>query len=126
MVKVLHSSIAVRDLDASIAFYRDRLGFKLQLRREVPASRIEIAFVGAPESEARIELIHETGRTIYPDRSRWDHLALEIEDVEALIRKLKAEGVKIEEEPHILSGTTTKRALIRDPDGVWIELAQST
>lgn len=104
-MKILHTSITVRDMDESISFYCDVLGFKLLMRRERPRSNMEkrpesgreIAFIG-DEDGTQIEF------TFWKDKKDWtsgdelDHIALVVpnmdEAMDTLIRKIAfREGV---------------------------------
>jgi len=49
-------------------------------------------------------------------------MAIEVEDMDRAIEYLKTKGVKISREPVVIG--TSKRAEIKDPDGLTIELRQ--
>ena len=79
-MKFLHTSITVRRMDESLAFYTEVLGLEFERRRTIPENHAEIAFVRDPVSGARVELTHWDGKddrsrrasssTTWPSRSR--------------------------------------------------------
>ena len=57
-MKFLHSMIRVRDLDASLDFYCNKLGLKELRRKEVPAGRFTLVFLAADSGGSEIELTY--------------------------------------------------------------------
>ncbi len=45
-MRLLHTMLRVRDLDASLKFYTDQLGMKLLRKRDYPSGKFTLAFVG--------------------------------------------------------------------------------
>jgi len=109
-MKFLHTSITVKDLDKSIAFYTQHLGLKLLRRREIK------------ENNSEIELTYWRGKGRYEEGDQLDHPAFEVEDLDRLIKRMKEEGVEVAKEPYTLKGGSRRLAFIKDPIGIWIEL----
>jgi catechol 2,3-dioxygenase-like lactoylglutathione lyase family enzyme len=66
-----------------------------------------------------------TDQKLVPSRGQvLDHVAFSVTDLDARYAKLKREGVKILEEPHAFGNT--RAFMIEDPDGLAIELVQSS
>ena len=64
-MKYLHAMVRVRDLDASLRFYRDALGLIENRRRDYPEGRFTLVYLAAPENpQAEVELTYnyDTGR----------------------------------------------------------------
>ena len=57
-MKIDHLAIAVPDLDAAMAFYRDGLGLDVQRVEDVPREGVKVAFL--PAGEGHIELVQPT------------------------------------------------------------------
>ena len=122
-----HIGTTSRDLDRTIQFYRDLLGFRLVLRK--PQASGELAFldagggmleVFAPAAEiapSRDIPAHEAGMR---------HLTLAVTDIVGMIAQLEAAGVEILERPRDAHNTELiKRvAFVRDPDGIIVELIE--
>ena len=60
-----HIGIAVRDLGAALAFYRDALGLEVEASEEVASQRVRAHFI--PVGESTLELLEAT-RPRFADR----------------------------------------------------------
>jgi catechol 2,3-dioxygenase-like lactoylglutathione lyase family enzyme len=119
--------LAVSDFDASLAFYRDRLGLELVAKYDDPPYATLLA------AGARISLA-EQGHDA-PDRpgvtmsapadpSRADVvLVLEVEDAQAVHRGLVADGVRFLAEPYSPPWGGSRFFCV-DPDGYLVEIEQ--
>ncbi len=123
-MRFLHTSITVRDLEASLRFYTELLGLVADGRRAIPENHAEIAFVRDPESGARIELTFWEGKGAIEAGEQLDHLAFEVADLDAFLARVRARGVRVAREPYRLAGGSGRLAFILDPDDVWIELIE--
>jgi len=97
-----HVAIAVKDLDASIAFYRDVLGLELHDIEEVPGQKVKTAIFG--RGMGRIELIcptsADTGVARFLDKrgEGLHHVCIEVEDIEAAMAELRKKGAPLIDE----------------------------
>jgi lactoylglutathione lyase len=123
-MKFLHTSITVRDMDASLAFYTGILGLEFERRRAIPENHAEIAFVHDPASGARIELTHGDGKDRFDAGEQLDHLAFEVADLDRFLLQLRSKNVRVAKEAYRLSGGSSRIAFILDPNDVWIELIE--
>lgn len=105
-MSIHHVAIAVRDLDAALAFYRDALGLEVRERREVPEEGVEIAFL--PTGEGEIELLQplsEEGgvaRFLEKRGEGLHHICLRVDNIEAAVERLQAAGAQLlSEKPRI-------------------------
>ena len=124
-MRYLHTSITVRDLEKSLAFYTGVLGLEFERRRPIPENRAEIAFVRDPETGARIELTYWEGKTTIEPGEQLDHMAFQVPDLDAFLARARSKGVRVAKEPYRLKGGTSRIAFVLDPDDVWIELIES-
>lgn len=139
-----HVGVTVRDLDRSLAFYRDLLGLEVLRRRDrfkaehvqrlvgLPGAELSVAMLAIPGG-AKIELVqyHEPdGAEIAAapcDRGAV-HFAVLVSDIHALKAKLEAKDVPFISEPQCApSGPTqgTYFVYCRDPDGAIVEFIQA-
>lgn len=94
-----HVAIAVKDLEQSIAFYRDVLGLELAEIEEVPAQQVRTAIFG--HGMGRVELICPTApdtgvaRFLEKRGEGLHHVCVEVEDLAATLALLKAKGVQL-------------------------------
>jgi lactoylglutathione lyase len=125
-MRFLHTSITVRNMEASVRFYTEVLGLEFERRRAIPENHAEIAFVRDPASGARIELTHWDGKDSFDPGEQLDHLAFEVPEMDAFLKRAEGQGVKVAKAPYRLQGGTHRIAFILDPNEVWIELIERT
>lgn len=123
IVKLEHIGIRTDDMDRSIQFYTEVLGMKLVER--VPLDETtELAFLSFPgQEDVQVELIARSIEGMAVE-GLVNHLALTVEDIDAVINKLKQHGVAISDEwpKTILDGR--KIAFFNGPSGEKLELFQ--
>jgi catechol 2,3-dioxygenase-like lactoylglutathione lyase family enzyme len=138
-----HTGITVSNLERSLAFWRDVIGFELshtahqkgELAREitgVDGAEIKLAVLKTPGAH-KIELLEYLAPA---DRKRVSlrpcdvgsvHVALLVEDLDAVLARIAASGWKAAGKPQTLTAgpNAGKRVVyVRDPDGVTIEFMQ--
>jgi len=100
--KVHHVAVIVRDIEASLAFYRDSLGLPVSLLLPIESDEVIIAFLDIGES--KIELVQPTSSTTGVARflekkgEGFHHVCFETPDVDATLTELAAEGIEIIDE----------------------------
>ena len=120
-VRYLHTMVRVKDLDASIAFYR-LLGLEETQRIVNDRGRFTLVFLAAKgQSECPVELTFNwDGDEGLPSDSRhFGHLAYEFENIYEICATLQAAGVVINRPPR-----DGHMACVRSPDNISIELLQ--
>jgi len=101
--KIDHLGIAVRSLDAAIAFYEKQLGFSIGLRETVEQEKVKVAML--PAGESRIELLEATepdsviAKFIDQRGAGLHHVALRVPDLAASVSRLKSNGVRLLNDP---------------------------
>lgn len=126
-MQYLHTMVRVRDLDASLRFYRDLLGLEEVRRKENEKGRFTLVFLAAPRDAARsaelqapeLELTYNWDPEEYTGGRNFGHLAYRVDDIYALCEKLQAGGVTINRPPR-----DGHMAFVRSPDGISVELLQ--
>jgi lactoylglutathione lyase len=120
-MKYLHTMVRVKDLDASIAFFK-LLGLEETRRHVSEQGRFTLVFMAPPgQPECPVELTYNwDGDEGLPSDSRhFGHLAYAVPDIYAKCAELHAAGVTINRPPR-----DGKMAFVRSPDNVSIELLQ--
>jgi methylmalonyl-CoA/ethylmalonyl-CoA epimerase len=130
--KISHIAIVVPELDAAMNFWVETLGLPLAHVEHVPDQDVDVAFL--PSGESEIELLEPIGqesgvaRYLQKRGPGLHHICFEIDDIEAMLARLKAAGVPlINEEPTI--GTGGKKIAFVHPKGtggVLVELYELT
>jgi lactoylglutathione lyase len=119
--RFVHTCIRVRDLEASTAFYR-LLGFELRGRLNFESAYN--VYLGLPGDGDTLELTVNVGREEpYELGDGYNHMALVIDDLDALLASLARHGVEPERPPYGPGGRDEYRiCFVADPDGYRIEL----
>ncbi len=125
-MRLLHTMLRVGDLERSLAFYTEVLGMRLLRRKDYPAGRYTLAFVGyGDESEhAVLELTHNWDTTTYSLGEGYGHIALGVDDIHAVCEGIRAKGGRVVREPGPKQHGSTVIAFVEDPDGYKVELIE--
>lgn len=118
----LHTMVRVKDLDASIAFYK-LLGMEETRRHDSEKGRFTLLFMAPPgQEECPVELTYNwDGDDGLPSNSRhFGHLAYSVDNIYETCQNLMDKGVTINRPPR-----DGHMAFVRSPDNVSIELLQA-
>ena len=138
-----HTGITVSNLERSLAFWRNVLGFEFshaahqkgELAREitgVEGAEIKLAVLRTPGAH-KIELLeylapaNRKRANLRPCDVGSVHVALLVDDLDAVLTRIAASGWKAAGQPQTLTRgpNAGKRVVyVRDPDGTTIELMQ--
>jgi lactoylglutathione lyase len=120
-MKLIHTNLRVRDIEASSRFY-GALGFE-------PRGRLQFdgaynVYLGLPGDGDTLELTVNDGRDEpYDLGTGYGHIALEVDDLDGLLGELKAQGIEPERPPYHPGGREEFRiCFVADPDGYRVEL----
>lgn len=146
-----HTMLRVKDARASLDFYTRVLGFSLLRSSEFPDAGFSLYFLALVDDPASIpddpearehwiarlqgvlELTHNHGTEsqdgpVYHDGNSeprgFGHICLSVPDLRAACARLEALGVPFQK--RLEDGRMKHLAFIKDPDGYWIELIQTT
>lgn len=139
-----HMGLQVSDLDRSVAFYRDTLGFEVifawnpqadYIREMVgyPDADIHAAILRLPGTDVVLELLdyRNVDRTPVDTRTAnpgTAHIAFGVDDLDGLYAELQARGVRSVSPPvtpTIGPNQGGRAVYLLDPDGIRVELIQS-
>jgi len=127
-MKYLHTMVRVRDLDASLDFYCNKLGLVEASRVENQGGRFTLVFLCAPSDADRakadrapmVELTYNWDPEDYQGGRNFGHLAYQVDDIYATCQRLMDGGVTINRPPR-----DGHMAFVRSPDGISVELLQN-
>ena len=130
-VRPHHFGLSVSGLDEAIDWFDKILGFKLDRKEDFLAAHgVHIAFV--KNGDFSIELFqHDRAQAASPERSVPNediqtlgnkHMCFQISDMDAMVDRLKANGVTIVMGPFEAPGSVA--AFVLGPDGALVELIQ--
>jgi catechol 2,3-dioxygenase-like lactoylglutathione lyase family enzyme len=139
-----HTGITVSNLERSLGFWRDVLGFEFSHTAHqtaemaeqitgVSGAELKLAVVKAPGGH-KIELLEylapadrKKNGELRPCDVGHIHVALVVEDLDAVLKKIAASGWKSAGQPQTLTAGPNKgkRVIyVRDPDGTTIEFME--
>ena len=131
-MRYLHTMLRVRDLDAALDFYVNKLGLKEARRFDSEKGRFTLVFLNGPDDDILVEESKQKGRNApqveltynwdtedYGEARFFGHLAYEVDDIDAACEKLQKAGVVINRPPR-----DGLMAFVRSPDKHSIELLQ--
>ena len=126
-MKYLHTMVRVRDVDASLDFYCQKLGLVEARRVDNPGGRFTLIFLSAPDDLEQamaggapmVELTYNWDPEDYDGGRNFGHLAYQVDDIYATCQRLKDGGVIINRPPR-----DGRMAFVRSPDNISIELLQ--
>jgi catechol 2,3-dioxygenase-like lactoylglutathione lyase family enzyme len=111
----------VTDLDASVAFYRDLLGFEVELQ---PSP--QFAMLYGPDLRLLLSVPGGSGGAspmadgTLPEPGGWNRFAIKVDDLGGAMAKLKGQGASFRAD--VITGVGVKQALLQDPDHNLVEL----
>jgi lactoylglutathione lyase len=126
-MRYLHTMIRVTDLDKTLAYFVEKLGFVETRRLDNEKGRYTLVFLAAPgDAEAArktkaplVELTYNWDPEAYTGGRNFGHLAYEVDDIYGYCEKLQKAGIVINRPPR-----DGHMAFIRTPDQISIELIQ--
>ena len=105
-MKISHLGIATKGIDEALKFWQDALGLENVHAETVEDQKVRVAML--PIGETRIELLEATAddspiaKFVEKRGGGIHHIAVEVENIEESLAKLKASGARlIDEQPRI-------------------------
>jgi lactoylglutathione lyase len=125
MARFLHTCYRIGDIDRSVAFY-EKVGFEETGRMPIGDEAINV-FMNLPGEDPVLELTYNHGVTDYELGTGYNHIALMVDDLDATLETLAADGIEPEKPPYRPGGRSEGHFIcfLRDPDGYRIELIGS-
>ncbi len=102
LTRIHHIGIAVKSLEEAAKLYTGPLGLKGVEIETLPERKLKLAMI--PVGENKIELLEATdpeaviAKFIAKNGEGLHHLAFEVKDIDAALKKLKAQGVPLIDE----------------------------
>lgn len=119
---LLHTALWVSDIEASIDFYQDLLGYEI-VREFENDDGVRNVFLGHPDPEATddaaLQLLPADGEVESGD---FEHVALATDDVDAAVEGLDDE--RVDSGPTTMEEFGVRVAFVDDVDGYGIELIE--
>ncbi|MGH7820984.1 MAG: VOC family protein [Candidatus Binatia bacterium] len=140
--RVTHVGVCVSDMERSIRFYRDLLGFRYLSRIHLTGEPsdtllalkdVDVHAAYLERDGFRLELLGFASprpEPLEPTRRvshlGFTHLSLRVTDLDETVERLRAEGVRVLDHTRIdIAARGSAAVMVTDPDGLWVELVQS-
>jgi len=120
-MKMAHTCVRVKDLEASVKFYEEALSFKETRRRDFPEYKFTLVYMTLPGDHYELELTYNYGHPAYDLGNGYGHIAISTADLEGLHAKHKEAGYDLTDLKG-LPGIPPSYYFIMDPDGYKIEM----
>ncbi|PSS59543.1 bleomycin resistance protein [Ensifer sp. NM-2] len=131
VLRLHHVGVVVQDLQASLVWYRDHLGFEQQYSFTLPGAQVTMIARG----DARLELFQVEGAAPMANERKEvetilklggvNHFGLIVDDVDETVAALAGKGVEIVIPPSAVpNGAGDRFAYIRDNERMLVELFQ--
>ena len=126
-----HVGIAVRDLQAALAFFRDGLGLEVHAPEEMASQHVRVHFM--PAGESALELLEATApespiaRYLEKRGPGLHHITLRVEDIASALDQLRQSGVRLIDDRPRAGAEGSLVAFIHPSSahGVLVELKQA-
>jgi len=122
MDEIVHVRYMVDDVDASIAFYTELLGFEVRMSAapafaDVLRGNLRLLLSGPLSSAGR-----PMSDGVTPGPGGWNRIHFHVDDLDAEIARLRGAGAQFRND--VVEGPGGKQVLLLDPSGNVIELFQ--
>ncbi|MQA81839.1 MAG: VOC family protein [Streptosporangiales bacterium] len=128
ITRIDNVGVAVRDVNATARFFKDRLGLNVELyvESEPPSAMVHVGdqylyvfqTTNGADGDRRSSELVDNPRGL-------DHVSFTVEDVDATYAELRDRGVQFEGEPATVQEWRMRMVAFRDPDGNSLFLVQS-
>lgn len=130
-MKINHLGIATKGIEEALRFWQDALGLENVHTETVEDQKVRVAML--PVGESRIELLEPTSddspisKFLEKRGGGIHHIAVEVENIEEALAKLKAEGMRLIDEKPRIGAENCLVAFVHPASagGVLLELVES-
>ena len=119
-MRLAHTMIRVKDLQATLDFYTGFLGLKETRRKEI-GDEATLVFLADDEERYYLELTVNHGRTDYTLGDQFGHLAFFAENLDRVIEEVERRGWSYRKSRPELS---SKYIFVKDPNGYDVEILE--
>ncbi len=118
-MRIAHTMLRVRDLEASLAFYCGFLGLQQTGRREI-GDEATLVFLADDSGRELLELTFNKDGRDYEPGNQFGHVAFLTADLDAVVAEVERRGWWYRRSPR-----PGRYIFIKDPDGYDIEILQA-
>ena len=119
-MRMLHTMIRVKDLDATLDFYTNFIGLRETSRKPI-GDEATLVFLADEHDQYKLELTYNHDGRDYELGNQFGHLAFATEDLEQVVERVEAQGWAYRRSRPELS---SKYIFVKDPNGYDVEILQ--
>ena len=119
-MRLAHTMIRVKDLDATLAFYTGFLGLK-EVRRSAIGDEATLVFLTDESERYHIELTYNHDGRDYELGNQFGHLAFHVDDLEPIVAEVEKRDWWYRRSK---STSRSKYVFVKDPNGYDIEILE--
>lgn len=119
--RLIHICYRVENLEDSIRFYSEALGYEEVRRMDFPDDAFTLVYLRDPHSHIEIELTYNYDHGPYETGNGYGHIAVEVDDLQQSFDRHESMGC-IADPITSLPGGQMSFYFIQDPDGYQIEV----
>ena len=121
-MKMAHTCVRVKDLDASLEFYQKAFGFEESRRRDFPENKFTLVYLTLPGDDFELELTYNYNPEVpYDLGNGFSHIAIAHDNIESLREKHIEMGYEVTDLKG-LPGEKPHYYFVTDPDGYKVEV----
>ncbi len=119
-----HVAITVKDMNRSIEFYTEKLGFTIT--RSSETSTVKTVFVGRGQVQLELFALKQGSAKPVPELQQDEigikHIAFNVTDLDTLIKEYREKGIVFISE--VRQAGTRRHIFFKDPDGITLQLLE--
>ncbi len=124
-VKMLHTCVRVKDLDASLKFYKEAFDLIETRRKDFPENQFSLVYLSNEQGGYEIELTYNYDQEApYELGNGYSHIAIGVDNIPTLREKHIQMGYEVTGLKG-LPGEPPKYYFVTDPDGYKIEVIEN-
>lgn len=124
--KLLHTCLRVKDLEASLKFYKEAIGLVESSRKDFPENKFTLVYLTDEDGNYEIELTYNYDQDKpYQIGDGFSHIAVSLADLEGTREKHKDMGYEVSDLSG-LPGEKPRYYFVTDPDGYRVEVIRES
>ena len=129
--RIDHVAIVVENLNDALEFFQEMLGFELEGMANEPEQNVSVAFMPVGDSNLELLAPDETdsgvSRFLAKRGEGIHHICLEVDNIDAVLVRLKAAGIHLINEEPITNSRGQRLAFVhpKSAHGVLVELYEA-
>lgn len=122
-MKMVHTCVRVKDLEASLNFYQKAFNFQEVSRKDYPEHEFTLVYLSLENDPYQLELTYNYNHGAYDLGNGYGHIAIAVDDVAKKHEEHKQAGLDVTDLKG-LPNSQFRYYFVIDPDGYKVEVVQ--